>query len=423
MRPHVSLDVRDVQKSVQFYQKVFGVDPQKQTTDYAKFDLTSPSFNFSFVSSTGRISSVDHLGIEVETVEEIATWKERLQTEGILDRVEENTTCCFARQDKLWFSDPDGNAWEVFTVHEQLPVDGRLSNSGCCIPNREAKGSASCSTSTDGSSVLPSVKLLSVVLLFLIASWSSVASAEDITSFTAIDYGFSGPDHIQAGSRLVQITNEGQDLHHMQVIRLPEDKTLADVQAAMKSSPQHLPNWIKYVGGPNAILPGAQASSTLLLSPGRYALLCLIPDQHGVLHGARGMVKALTVTPTAIQDQMPRSSVIIRQRDFGFTLSRRLKPGRHIVEVQNDGTQPHEVVLVKLKAGATAAGVATALETASGPPPGEPVGGVVGIDPGERGFFISDLQSGRYGLICFFTDRQSGAAHYHKGMTLDFTVE
>ena len=237
MRPHVSLDVRDVQKSVQFYQKVFGVDPQKQTTDYAKFDLTSPSFNFSFVSSTGRISSVDHLGIEVETVEEIATWKERLQTEGILDRVEENTTCCFARQDKLWFSDPDGNAWEVFTVHEQLPVDGRLSNSGCCIPNREAKGSASCSTSTDGSSVLPSVKLLSVVLLFLIASWSSVASAEDITSFTAIDYGFSGPDHIQAGSRLVQITNEGQDLHHMQVIRLPEDKTLADVQAAMKSSP------------------------------------------------------------------------------------------------------------------------------------------------------------------------------------------
>ena len=109
--------------------------------------LTRPSLNFSLVSSTGQISSVDHLGIEVESVEEIATWKERLQTEGILERVEENTACCFARQDKLWFSDPDGNAWEVFTVHEQLPVDGTLSNTGCCIPNKAAKGLPSCSTS------------------------------------------------------------------------------------------------------------------------------------------------------------------------------------------------------------------------------------------------------------------------------------
>jgi len=155
MRPHVSLDVRDVQRSVEFYQKVFGVEPQKQTVDYAKFDLTRPSLNFSLVSSTGRISSVDHLGIEVESVEEIATWKERLQTQGILERVEESTACCFARQDKLWFSDPDGNAWEVFTVHEQLPVDGTLSNSGCCIPKRAAKGVPSCSPSTTESPALP----------------------------------------------------------------------------------------------------------------------------------------------------------------------------------------------------------------------------------------------------------------------------
>ena len=152
MRPHVSLDVRDVQRSVEFYQKVFGVKPQKQTTDYAKFDLAQPSLNFSLVSSTGRISSVDHLGIEVESVEDIAGWKTRLQTEGILDRVEENTACCFARQDKLWFSDPDGNAWEVFTVHEQLPVDGRLSNSGCCNPHRETIGKASCPPAAVGSS-------------------------------------------------------------------------------------------------------------------------------------------------------------------------------------------------------------------------------------------------------------------------------
>lgn len=423
MRPHVSLDVYEVERSVQFYQKVFGVQPQKQTADYAKFDLTSPALNFSLVSSTGRISSVDHLGIEVKTIEEIAAWKEHLQREGILDRVEENSACCFARQDKLWFSDPDGNAWEVFTVHEQLPVDGRLSTSGCCIPNRASNGSTDCSTSTGSGAILPFQKLLSVILLFLIVGWSSIASAQNMTSFTAIDYGFSGPDHIQAGSQLVQIRNEGRDLHHMQVVRLPADKTLGDIQETMKSNPHHLPNWIKYAGGPNAVVPGGQAASTLLLSPGRYALLCLIPDRQGVLHAARGMVRALTVIPRDVRDEMPRSSVIIRQRDFGFALSHRLKPGHNIIEVRNDGTQPHEVVLVKLHPGATAAGVATAVENGSGPPPGEPVGGIVGIEPGERGFLLSDLRSGRYGLICFFTDRPSGAVHYHKGMTLDFTVE
>lgn len=138
MRPHISLDVRDVQASVEFYQKVFGVVPQKQTTDYAKFDLDSPSLNLSLLSSSGRISSVNHLGIEVGSLEEIATWKQRLQDQGIIERAEANVACCFARQDKLWVSDPDDNAWEIFTVHEQLDVTGPVSNTGCCIPARHS---------------------------------------------------------------------------------------------------------------------------------------------------------------------------------------------------------------------------------------------------------------------------------------------
>lgn len=134
MRPHLSLDVRNVPASVAFYQKVFGVAPQKQTTDYAKFDLMAPALNLSLLSSTGRVSAVNHLGIEVESVEDIAMWKQQLTELGILEKVEEGVACCFARQDKLWFTDPDGNPWEVFTVHEQLPVTGTLKNSGCCVP-------------------------------------------------------------------------------------------------------------------------------------------------------------------------------------------------------------------------------------------------------------------------------------------------
>jgi len=134
MRPHLSLDVRNVPLSVEFYQKVFGVAPQKQTTDYAKFDLTAPSLNLALVSSRGTVSAVNHLGIEVESTDEIAAWKQRLLEQGILEKVEDNIACCFARQDKLWFTDPDGNPWEVFTVHEQLAVTGTLKNTGCCVP-------------------------------------------------------------------------------------------------------------------------------------------------------------------------------------------------------------------------------------------------------------------------------------------------
>jgi catechol 2,3-dioxygenase-like lactoylglutathione lyase family enzyme len=133
MKPHVSLDVRDVAASTQFYEKLFGVAPQKRTEDYAKFDLTAPALNFSLVSSSGRISAVGHLGVEVESTDEIAAWKGRLQEQGILEKVEENVACCFARQDKLWFSDPDGNVWEIFTVHEQLEVSGPLAKTGCCV--------------------------------------------------------------------------------------------------------------------------------------------------------------------------------------------------------------------------------------------------------------------------------------------------
>ena len=134
MRPHLSLDVRNVPASVEFYQKVFGVAPQKQTTDYAKFDLTAPALNLALMSSTGEVSAVNHLGIEVESVDDIARWKQQLVEQDILEKIEEGIECCFARQDKLWFTDPDGNPWEVFTVHEQLAVTGTLKNTGCCVP-------------------------------------------------------------------------------------------------------------------------------------------------------------------------------------------------------------------------------------------------------------------------------------------------
>nr|BDT29872.1 VOC family protein [Bacteriovorax sp. HI3] len=138
MRAHLSINVSNVSESVKFYEKVFGVKPQKMNETYAKFDLESPSLNFSMQSGDGRkISSVNHLGIEVESADEVMQWQKKLTESGLVKLVESDTNCCFARQDKVWIQDPDGNSWEIFYVHEQLPVEGEINKSNasaCCAP-------------------------------------------------------------------------------------------------------------------------------------------------------------------------------------------------------------------------------------------------------------------------------------------------
>ena len=126
MRPHLSLNVRNLKNSVKFYKSVFGLAPQKQTKTYAKFDLKKPAFNFSMhESAAGRLPSrVNHLGIEVMAPKEVDAWIKKLKKLGVATIEEEDSTCCFARQDKVWFQDPDGNSWEIFFVHEQLPTLG-----------------------------------------------------------------------------------------------------------------------------------------------------------------------------------------------------------------------------------------------------------------------------------------------------------
>lgn len=134
MRTHISLNVKNVADSVGFYEKVFGVSPQKQNATYAKFDLTEPSLNLAMQSGVGEISRVSHFGIEVDSADAVLTWQKRLTEEGLVKLVESDTKCCFARQDKVWLADPDGNEWEIFYVREQLPVTETIEQGACCSP-------------------------------------------------------------------------------------------------------------------------------------------------------------------------------------------------------------------------------------------------------------------------------------------------
>ncbi|MEA5605568.1 ArsI/CadI family heavy metal resistance metalloenzyme [Nostoc sp. UHCC 0252] len=121
LKTHVALNVTDVEKSVAFYRAMFGVEPMKYKDGYAKFDISSPALNLTLnlahsIQASGALSALSHLGVQVESTEEVRSAIQRFTEAGLALFTEDNTDCCYALQDKVWVTDPDGNRWEVFVV-------------------------------------------------------------------------------------------------------------------------------------------------------------------------------------------------------------------------------------------------------------------------------------------------------------------
>lgn len=137
LKAHLALKVKNVETSLEFYKKMFGIEPSKVRTGYAKFDVQNPPLNFTLnqVAFDGP-GALSHLGIQVAGTEDVLAMKNRWQELGLVPREEMQTTCCYALQDKAWVSDPDGNEWEVFAVLEDnLGEDARKSaDATCCAP-------------------------------------------------------------------------------------------------------------------------------------------------------------------------------------------------------------------------------------------------------------------------------------------------
>ena len=116
LKPHVSLNVTDIDASVAFYEKVFDVPATKRRPGYAKFDLTAPSLNLSMVQASRSGVNASHFGIQVASTDDVALASERFKRNGLRTFAEEDTSCCYAVQDKVWVDDPDGAPWEIYTV-------------------------------------------------------------------------------------------------------------------------------------------------------------------------------------------------------------------------------------------------------------------------------------------------------------------
>lgn len=134
MKTHISLNVSDVEKSIEFYTKMLGVEPFKTRKDYAKFDVANPPLNLTMNQiSFAKGGSLSHLGLQVESTEEVLEMGKRWQENGLITLDEMKTDCCYALQDKTWVEDPDGNKWEVFVVLGDTS-DKDIAASACCVP-------------------------------------------------------------------------------------------------------------------------------------------------------------------------------------------------------------------------------------------------------------------------------------------------
>jgi catechol 2,3-dioxygenase-like lactoylglutathione lyase family enzyme len=166
LKAHLAINVRNVEESIEFYRKMLGIEPAKVRSGYAKFDVQNPPLNLTLnqvpFNERGALS---HLGIQVASTDEVLAQRERWQEAGLITRDEMQTNCCYAKQDKTWVHDPDGNEWEVFVVLEdnlaESPAccgietketvsgvkDESLAGAVCAAPTAHAEGSCGCGTS------------------------------------------------------------------------------------------------------------------------------------------------------------------------------------------------------------------------------------------------------------------------------------
>jgi len=115
-RFHVHLNVADLGASIRFYSELFAAQPTVRKDDYAKWMLEDPRVNFA-ISTVGRAPGIDHLGIQVDSVEELRGLGQRLDAAGGSVVPEDAAVCCYAKSDKLWTEDPQGTRWETFHTH------------------------------------------------------------------------------------------------------------------------------------------------------------------------------------------------------------------------------------------------------------------------------------------------------------------
>lgn len=148
-RIHMGLAVKDLERSVAFYTILFGQGPTKARPRYAKFEVAEPPVNLSLNGvggATGPNNPVAHFGIQVKSTEAVNKVADRLRAAGLETAVEDKVTCCYAVQNKVWATDPDGNKWEVYVVLDDNGTQHHSAQADCCDKPDCCEDKAACCT-------------------------------------------------------------------------------------------------------------------------------------------------------------------------------------------------------------------------------------------------------------------------------------
>ena len=158
-RFHVHMHVADLDKSIGFYSKLFAAEPVRVESDYAKWMLEDPRLNFA-ISTRASQPGIDHLGFQTDDPAELAALKARAEAADMALFDEGETTCCYARSDKHWITDPQGIAWEHFHTLDSIPVFSEARKpeaaAACCAPSATAataEPSACCTPASRGKGI------------------------------------------------------------------------------------------------------------------------------------------------------------------------------------------------------------------------------------------------------------------------------
>ena len=154
-RVQLALNVDDVDDAIAFYRRLFGAEPAKRRPGYANFALDEPALKLVLIENPGHGGTLNHLGVEVASTDEVVAASRRLSADGLPTEVEDGTTCCYAVQDKVWVTGPGGERWEVYTVLadagaelegrtrvDVAEIPGFASGGGCCAGTPEGSTSA-----------------------------------------------------------------------------------------------------------------------------------------------------------------------------------------------------------------------------------------------------------------------------------------
>ena len=134
-RVQLALRVADLEGSIAFYSKLFGAEPAKRRPGYANFAIAEPPLKLVLIEGVaGEPTRMDHLGVEVETADEVTAATGRLAAAGLATATEEDTACCYAVQDKVWVTGPGQEPWEVYTVKGDADTLDKGAGSACCAP-------------------------------------------------------------------------------------------------------------------------------------------------------------------------------------------------------------------------------------------------------------------------------------------------